>query len=89
MEWLQRGSMRFEIDWQKYPLIPVVVQDSETKEVLMLAYMNEEALEQTMRTGYAHYYSRSRQRLWKKGETSKNMQKVEKILLDCDSDTLL
>ncbi len=81
--------MSFAIDWQKHPLIPVVVQDARSKEVLMLAYMNEEALEKTKTTKIAHFYSRSRQKLWKKGESSGNIQKVEKILLDCDSDTLL
>lgn len=77
------------IDWQKHPLLPVVVQDDSTNEVLMLAYMNREALELTLQTGYAHYYSRSRQRLWKKGETSGHVQKVVKALIDCDQDTLL
>lgn len=81
--------MKFDIDWGKNPLIPVVVQDIETNEVLMLAYMNKEALEKTISTGFAHYYSRSRQKLWKKGETSQNVQEVKEILLDCDSDTLL
>ncbi|BCD62827.1 phosphoribosyl-ATP pyrophosphohydrolase / phosphoribosyl-AMP cyclohydrolase [Nitratiruptor sp. YY08-26] len=81
--------MQFQIDWQKHPLIPAIVQDSQTGEVLMLAYMNKEAFEKTVATGYAHYYSRSRQKLWKKGESSGNVQKVEAIRLDCDSDTLL
>ncbi len=81
--------MQFEIDWQKNPLMPVVVQDIDTNEVLMLAYMNKEALDKTLSTGYAHYYSRSREKLWKKGETSGNIQKVEEIFLDCDSDTIL
>ncbi|SMC08352.1 bifunctional phosphoribosyl-AMP cyclohydrolase/phosphoribosyl-ATP diphosphatase HisIE [Nitratiruptor tergarcus] len=81
--------MQFQIDWQKHPLIPAIVQDSQTGEVLMLAYMNKEAFEKTLATGYAHYYSRSRQKLWKKGESSGNVQKVEAIRLDCDSDTLL
>ncbi len=78
-----------KIDWQKNPLIPAIVQDSNSGEVLMLAYMNEEALQKTLETGYAHYYSRSRQKLWKKGESSGNVQKVEEILLDCDGDTIL
>ncbi|RUM45058.1 MAG: phosphoribosyl-AMP cyclohydrolase [Desulfurobacterium sp.] len=55
----------------------------------MVAYANREAIERTISTGYAHYYSRSRQKIWKKGETSGNVQKVKRILLDCDSDTLL
>ncbi len=81
--------MSFAIDWQKTPLIPVIVQEEGTKEVLMLAYMNEEALQKSLRTGYAHYYSRSRKRLWKKGESSGNVQKIKNIRLDCDSDALL
>jgi phosphoribosyl-AMP cyclohydrolase len=70
-------------------LIPVVVQDAESKEVLMLAYANEEALEKTLSTGYAHYWSRSRKKLWMKGETSGNTQKIQKVMTDCDYDTLL
>ncbi len=81
--------MNFKIDWQKNPLIPAIVQDYRTKEVLMLAYMNKEAFELTLQTGYAHYYSRSRQKIWKKGETSGNVQKVEDMKLDCDSDAIL
>ncbi|BCD60847.1 MULTISPECIES: bifunctional phosphoribosyl-AMP cyclohydrolase/phosphoribosyl-ATP diphosphatase HisIE [unclassified Nitratiruptor] len=81
--------MQFSIDWEKHPLIPAIVQDVDTKEVLMLAYMNEEALQKTLSTGFAHYYSRSRQKLWKKGESSGNVQKVESVKLDCDSDTIL
>ena len=70
-------------------LIPVVVQDAESKEVLMLAYANEEALAKTLSTGYAHYWSRSRKKLWMKGETSGNTQKIRKVMTDCDYDTLL
>jgi phosphoribosyl-AMP cyclohydrolase len=70
-------------------LIPVVVQDAETKELLMLAYANEEALRKTLSTGYAHYWSRSRNKLWMKGETSGHTQKIKNILVDCDYDTLL
>ena len=70
-------------------LIPVIVQDAESKEVLMLAYANEEALQKTLSTGYAHYWSRSRQKLWMKGETSGNTQKIRKVMTDCDYDTLL
>lgn len=70
-------------------LIPVVVQDVESKEVLMLAYANEEALKKTLSTGYAHYWSRSRKRLWMKGETSGNTQKIREVMTDCDYDTLL
>ncbi len=70
-------------------LIPVVVQDAKTKEVLMLAYANREALELTLKTGYAHYYSRSRRKLWKKGEESGNFQRVVEVRVDCDEDALL
>ncbi|MRI58231.1 MAG: bifunctional phosphoribosyl-AMP cyclohydrolase/phosphoribosyl-ATP pyrophosphatase [Epsilonproteobacteria bacterium] len=81
--------MNFAIDWQKHPLIPAIVQDADTAEVLMLAYMNEEALQKSLSTGFAHYYSRSRQKLWKKGESSGNTQEIVDIKLDCDSDTIL
>ncbi|HEY8348422.1 MAG TPA: phosphoribosyl-AMP cyclohydrolase, partial [Clostridia bacterium] len=70
-------------------LVPVITQDIRTDEVLMLAYMNEEALNETIRTGMAHYYSRSRQKLWLKGETSGHYQKVRSISVDCDGDALL
>lgn len=78
-----------QIDWDETPLIPVIAQDVNTQEVLMLAYMNQEALSLTLSTGYAYYYSRSRDRLWKKGETSGHTQKLIEALLDCDGDTLL
>lgn len=77
------------INWQKNPLIPTIVQEHESGDVLMLAYMNKEALELTLSSGFAHYFSRSKQRIWKKGEESGNVQKIENISLDCDSDTLL
>lgn len=70
-------------------LIPVVVQDAASKKLLMLAYANEEALEKTLSTGYAHYWSRSRSKLWMKGETSGHTQKIKSILVDCDYDALL
>jgi phosphoribosyl-AMP cyclohydrolase len=73
----------------KSGLLPVIVQDNSTCEVLMLAYTNEEALMLTRDTGYAHYYSRSRGKLWKKGEKSGHFQRVVRILVDCDEDTLL
>jgi len=66
-----------------------IAQDAQTKEVLMVAFMNKEAVQKTLETGYAHYYSTSRKRLWKKGEESGNVQKVIKIVPDCDDDTLL
>ncbi len=77
------------LDWKKTPLLPVIAQDYQSCEVLMLAYMNEEALKQTLETGVVHYFSRSRQSLWKKGETSGHFQYVKEAYLDCDSDTLL
>lgn len=70
-------------------LIPVITQDYKTKEVLMLAYMNKEALEKTLESGYVHYWSRSRKSIWKKGETSGNLQRVISIKYDCDEDALL
>ena len=70
-------------------LIPAIAQDSENGQVLMHAYMNQEALARTLETGLAHYFSRSRQRLWRKGEESGNVQRVRVILYDCDADTLL
>jgi phosphoribosyl-AMP cyclohydrolase len=70
-------------------LVPVIVQDSKSREVLMMAYANDEAVRLTKETGYAHYYSRSRKKLWKKGEESGHFQKVVSILTDCDEDCLL
>jgi phosphoribosyl-AMP cyclohydrolase len=70
-------------------LIPVVTVDARTREVLMVAYADREALELTRKTGFAHYYSRSRKRIWKKGEESGHLQRVVRILVDCDEDTLL
>lgn len=70
-------------------LIPAIAQDYETGEVLMMAYMNRESWELTLKTGIAHYWSRSRNKLWKKGESSGNLQKVKEIRVDCDDDTIL
>jgi len=70
-------------------LIPAILQDSKTGRVLMMAWMNAESLEKTFETGLMHYWSRSRKKLWLKGETSGNTQKVIKSFIDCDSDTLL
>jgi phosphoribosyl-AMP cyclohydrolase len=70
-------------------LIPVVVQDAGSREVLMVAYANEEAVQLTRKTGFAHFYSRSRKKLWKKGEESGHVQKIREILVDCDEDCLL
>lgn len=73
----------------KAPLIPAVIQDAASKKVLMLAYMNEESLKKTIETGYTWFFSRSRNELWNKGATSGHVQKVVRIISDCDDDTLL
>jgi phosphoribosyl-AMP cyclohydrolase len=70
-------------------LITAIAQDSQTGQILMVAYMNQQALETTIQTGYGTYFSRSRQKLWKKGEESGHVQKVEQILVDCDQDCLI
>jgi len=70
-------------------LVPAVAQDADTGEVLMLAWMNREAFEETVRTGRAVYFSRSRNRLWRKGEESGHVQEVKGVFLDCDADTVL
>lgn len=76
-------------DFSKSDLIPVIAQDDATGDVLMLAYMNEEAWNETRASGRVVYYSRSRQKLWRKGEESGNVQEVKSIFYDCDADTLL
>lgn len=79
-----------KVDWQKLGgLLPTIVQDAGDGAVLMLAYMNEEALGLTLQTGYAHYFSRSKRRIWKKGEESGHVQLVKSAFLDCDNDALL
>jgi phosphoribosyl-ATP pyrophosphohydrolase/phosphoribosyl-AMP cyclohydrolase len=79
-----------KIDWEKVNnLLPVITQDAKTNEVLMLAYMDKEALELTLKTRQAHYFSRTKQRIWKKGESSGHIQSVQDILVDCDNDTVL
>ena len=70
-------------------LLPAIAQDSETGEVLMLAYINQEAWEKTLATSKAHYWSRSRKKIWLKGETSGHVQLVKEILVDCDEDTVV
>jgi phosphoribosyl-AMP cyclohydrolase len=70
-------------------LLPAIAQDEKTGQVLMLAYMNKEAYEETLQTGRAVYFSRSRNKLWRKGEESGNVQEVRGIYLDCDEDTIL
>ena len=70
-------------------LIPAVIQDAESSEVLMVGFMNEQALAETRRSGYATFFSRTRRKLWTKGETSGNVQHVEDVMADCDGDVLL
>ncbi len=70
-------------------LLPAIVQDYKTREVLMLGYINKEALEKTLNTSWVYFWSRSREKLWKKGENSGNKLKVKKIFIDCDNDTVL
>ena len=83
-------GLDFQPDFAKLNgLMPVVVQDAQSREVLMLAYANPEALALTQETGLAHYYSRSRDQLWQKGESSGHIQKNCEIRIDCDQDTLL
>ncbi len=77
------------VKWNADGLVPAIAQDATSNEVLMLAYMNRESLALTISTGDAHYYSRSRQSLWKKGETSGHIQHVRELRLDCDGDTVL
>lgn len=83
-----QGAAAFQPDFSK-GLLPAIAQDSDSGEVLMLAYMNEDAWCKTLETGEAHYWSRSRKELWHKGGTSGNVQKVRSVRLDCDNDTIL
>ena len=76
-------------DFSKSELIPAIAQDHATGDVLMMAWMNEEAWQETLKTGRVCYFSRSRSRLWRKGEESGNVQEVKEIYFDCDADTLL
>jgi len=78
-----------DVDFGDSGLVPAVAQDAETGEVLMLAYVNSEALARTRETGEAHYYSRSRDELWRKGGSSGHTQRVEEVRVDCDADALL
>lgn len=81
--------MDFDLLFQKAPLAPVIIQDAKTRQVLMLGYTNREALELTLRTKTAWFWSRSREKLWNKGESSGNFLHVKGIYTDCDDDTLL
>ena len=76
-------------DFEKSELIPAIAQDFDTGDVLMMAYMNKASYEETLKTGRVCYYSRSRQKLWRKGEESGNVQELKEIFFDCDADTLL
>jgi phosphoribosyl-ATP pyrophosphohydrolase/phosphoribosyl-AMP cyclohydrolase len=78
-----------DLRWDENGLIPAIVQDANTRQVLMLAYMNADSLARTVETGETVFWSRSRQSLWHKGETSGNVQRVRDISYDCDGDTLL
>lgn len=82
-------SLMDGIKWNPSGLVPVVVQDASGGEVLMVAWANAEALGLTLKTGLAHFYSRSRKKLWKKGETSGHVLRVRELRLDCDGDTVL
>ena len=81
--------MELDIYFVKSELIPAIIQEKSTGEVLMLAYMNRESMQKTFETGYTWFWSRSRQELWNKGATSGHLQKVIDIYADCDDDTLL
>ena len=82
--------MSVKLDFEKCGgLIPAIAQDHRTGEVLMMAYINEESWQETLKSGYATYYSRSRQQLWKKGESSGHLQVIKEILVDCDCDTVI
>ena len=87
---VSQGNFAERIDWQKVDgLVPAIVQDYVSSQVLMMGYMNPEALQKTEQTGMVTFYSRTKQRLWTKGETSGNVLKLKNISLDCDNDTLL
>ena len=83
MAWLD------DVRWNEQNLVPAIAQDAATNRVLTLAWMNREALERTAATSEAHYWSRSRARLWRKGESSGHVQRVVEIRLDCDNDAIL
>ncbi|MBN1895783.1 phosphoribosyl-AMP cyclohydrolase [bacterium] len=83
------GDLLNQVKWNGQGLLPGIVQDRETREVLMVAWLNPESLQKTLESGNATFWSRSRRKLWMKGETSGNLMKVESVLLDCDGDTIV
>lgn len=78
-----------EIKFNKESLVPAIAQQYDSLEVIMMAWMNKESVIKTIETGYIHYFSRSRNKIWKKGETSGQVQKLKEIIIDCDGDTIL
>ena len=84
----RQANNALKLDFSK-GLLPAIAQEAESKNVLMLGFVDEEAVRLTLDTGYAHYYSRSKQRIWKKGEESGHLQKIVDVLTDCDNDTVL
>jgi phosphoribosyl-ATP pyrophosphohydrolase/phosphoribosyl-AMP cyclohydrolase len=83
-------NIALKIDWEKSGgLVPVIIQNAQSNKVLMLGYMNAQALKKTLKTGKVWFYSRSKRRLWMKGEVSKNILRLVDIKMDCDGDTLL
>lgn len=87
---MESGKLMIELDFKKGEgLIPAITQDYKTKEILMQAYINKEAWDETLKTGVAVYFSRSRNQLWKKGETSGNVQIIKDIKVDCDLDSVI
>ena len=82
-------SLLDSIKFNEAGLVPAIAQDATSGRVLMMAWMNEEAVFETFNTGFAHYYSRSRQQQWKKGESSGNVQEVKEVRMDCDNDTIV
>lgn len=89
VENLQAGTWLDEVTWNEQGLVPVIAQELGSKDILMMAWMNRDALLATLRLGEAVYWTRSRQKLWHKGEESGHTQKVREIHLDCDGDTIL
>lgn len=89
MKKVQKPNFIKNLKFDDNGLIPAIIQDYKTDEVLMLAYMNKESLKKTLKTGRTHFWSRSRKKLWLKGETSGNFQTVHRVFFDCDSDALL